>query len=248
MNYKYFFSIFLFSATLVACFPGRKILKKTINHSYQNTKFTPESVQKQGLGKVVMTITPIDAASINHETYDAATRDGNYEKELAISIEKMKNDLAKLSKAQRAEITGKINGIEAVTNLEKEKLIPANTAYQLKLRILHGKEYGKDGTEVTALSDVENYADNFNPYKINQKYLSVFKITFENNGTEIEKLKLQELQVVSGEVLLYPLAIEYFEKNLTNESEKVKNAYRMNMPDDLIITPSQRITKYIANR
>jgi hypothetical protein len=231
---------------IVGCAPARKISKKTISHNYYNISFLPEQIQKTGLGKVEVTFTPIDAASINRETFEAASRDGNYEKELATAIEKRKSELAGLSKIEKAYVNGKINGIDAISKLEKENLIPSNTAYQLKMRIWYGDEYGKNGTEVTSLSDVETYADNFNPYKINQKYLSVFKVTFENKGNEIEKIRLKELQVVSGEELLYPLGIDYFENNLKEEPEKIKNAYRMNMPEELVLTPSQRITKFIA--
>lgn len=240
------FLFVLITQFIIGCAPARKISKKTISHNYYNITFSPEQIQKPGLGKVDVTITPIDAASINRETFEAASRDGNYEKELAIAIEKQKSELEGLSRIEKARINGKINGIDAVSKLEKENQIPTNTAYQLKLRIWYGEEYGKNGTEVASLSDVETYADNFNPYKINEKYLSVFKVTFENKGNEIEKIKLKELQVVSGEELLYPLGIEYFENNLKTEPEKIKNAYRMNMPEELVLTPGQRITKFIA--
>jgi hypothetical protein len=246
MKLTQFLSLLLIISFFVGCASGRKISKKTISHNYYNIKFSPEQIQKSGLGKVEVTITPIDAASINRETFEAASRDGNYEKELATAIEKRKSELDGLSKTERAYVNRKINAIDAVVNLEKENLIPSNTARQLKLRIWNGEEYGNDGSEVTSLSDVETFADNFNPYKINKKYLSVFKVTFENKGNEIEKIRLKELQVVSGEELLYPLEIEYFENNLKEEPEKIKNAYRMNMPEELVLTPSQRITKFIS--
>jgi hypothetical protein len=229
---------------LVGCAP--KISNKIIEHAYYNLTFSPEKVTKTGPGKVEITVMPIDAASINRETFEAASRDGNYEKELAIEIEKRKNELDKLSKAEKAYVNGKINGINAVSKLENEKLIPANTAYQLKMRIWYGKEYGRDGTEVASLSDIENYPDNFNPYKINQKYLSVFKVTFENKGDEIEKVSLKDFQIVSGEELLFPLGEEYFKGNLGQEAEKINNVYRMNMPLELSLAPSQRISKFIA--
>ena len=231
---------------IIGCAPSKMAIKKTISHDYHNIVFSPEQILKSSSGKVDVTITPIDAASINQETYEAASRDGNYEKELATAIDKRKNELDRLSKSEKYNINRKINGIDAVTKLEKEGLIPSNTAYQLKSRIWYGSEYGKDGTEIASLSDIEIFADKFNPYKINEKYLSVFKVTFENMGNEIEKIRLKEIQVVSGEELLYPLGIEYFENNLKEDPEKIKNIYRMNMPEELALTPAQRITKFIA--
>lgn len=241
-----FFSIFLLSTIIISCAAPEKISKKTISQSYYNISFSPEQILKSNLGKVDVIVTPIDAASINRETFEAASRDGNYEKELATAIEKGKNELDRLSKSEKIFLKGKINGVEAVNKLENANQIPSNTAYQLKLRIWYGKEYGKDGTEVASLSDIETFTDKFNPYKINQKYLSVFKVTFENKGKEVEKLRLKDFQIVSGEELLYPLRVEYFENNLKEEAEKIKNIYRMNMPEELILTPNQRITKFIA--
>ncbi len=246
MKFNQYLLLILTPFFLSRCATSAKVSKKTITHSYFNVTFSPEQIQYKVLRKVELTITPIDAAGLNRETYEAAFRDGNYEKELASSIEKRSNELESLSKTERIYITGKINAIEEIEKLEASNLIPPNTAYQLKSRIWYGKESGKDGTELTALSEVETYPDDFNPYKINNKYLSVFKVTFENIGSEIEKVALNQFQVVSGEELLYPLAVEYFEDNLKDEPEKVKNVYRMNMPEDLVLTPSQRITKFIA--
>lgn len=241
-----FFSLLLITFFFVGCGPSRKISRKTIIHDYYNITFLPEQIQKSSLGKVVATITPIDGESLNRETSEAASRDGDYEKEFVTEIEKKKSELESLSRAEKAHINGIINGVAAVTKLEKENLIPSNTAYHLKLRILHGDKQGQNGTELSNLSDVEYFADNFNPYKMNNKYFSVFKVTFENKGSEIEKIRLKEFQVVSGEELLYPLEAEYFEDNLKEEPEKLKNIYRMNMPQELVLTPSQRITKFVA--
>jgi hypothetical protein len=201
-------------------------------------KNTPENLQ--------VTITPIDAISTNRETFEAANRDGNYEKELTFDLEKQMDELKKISKEEASEIAAKINGVNAVSKLERNGLISPTAAYQLKMRISYGEEYGRDGTETSILSESEIYPDNFNPYKINNKYLSVFKVTFDNKSDKVERIKLKAIQVVSGEELLFPLGMEYFESNLKNEPEKIKNAYRMNMPEELILTPGQRITKYIS--
>jgi len=241
-----FFSLLLITFFFASCTPSRKISKKTINQDYHNLTFLPEQIQKLGLGKVEVTITPIDAASLDQETSEAANRDGGYEKEIVTGIEKIKSESESQSKAEKAYYNGVINGIEAINKLVQQNIIPSNTAYQLKLRILNGEDSGRNGTELTSLSDSENFSNYYNPYKINENYLSVFKITFENKGNEIEKIGLKELQVVSGEELLYPLGMEYFESNLKQETEKIKNAYRMNMPQELVLTPSQRITKFIA--
>lgn len=203
-------------------------------------------MQKTGLRNLEVTITPIDAASINRETFEAARLDGNYEKELALVTGSNNIESNRLSKSEKAEIAGKVKGIEAVRNLEKDNLIPSNTAHQLIMKIIYGESFGSDGTETTSLSNVEAYPDDYNPYKGNRNYLSIFKVTFENKGDEIAKIKINDFLVVSGEELLTPFGIKYFEDNLKSETEKTKNVYRLNMPEELSITPSQKISKYIA--
>jgi hypothetical protein len=231
---------------VLGCGTSKEIVKKTVTHDHFNISFAPEIIHKSGSDQLGVSIAPIDAKSLNRETFDAASRDGNYEKELTTAIEKQREELSKLPKAERTIINGKINGINAINKLEQDKIIPAFTAYQLRLRVWFGETYGKDGTEVASLSDIEVYADNFNPYKINDKYLSVFKVTFENKGNEILKVSIKEFQFLSGEELLYPLGMDYFENSLKSEPEKIKNAYRMNMPDELLLAPKQKAIKYIS--
>jgi hypothetical protein len=238
--------ILLFAILFMNSCGTNKILQKTISHNYFNLMFSPAMLTKQIINETEITITPIDAKSLNKDTYEAASRDGNYEKELATEINQIKSELKKLPKQDRIWRQGQINAIESLTKLSKDNKIPFDLAYKLKWRIWKGEDYGQEGTEITSLSDVENYPEDFNPFKINEKYLSIFKITFENKGKEIEKISLKEFQIVSGEEQLYPLGSDYFENNLKERPESIKNAYRMNMPTELTITPNQRITKYIA--
>lgn len=60
------------------------------------------------------------------------------------------------------------------------------------------------------------------------------------------KLILKNFNSQVIEEQLYPLASEYFEVNLKGFKEKIKNSYRLNIPNELIITPGQRVNKYIA--
>ncbi|MEO8770194.1 MAG: hypothetical protein ABI402_08920 [Ferruginibacter sp.] len=221
-------------------------IKKTISQKYYNLVFNPEIITKQCVNKTEITIVPVDAKSLNRETYEAAYRDGNYEKEFISTIENWKTKLATVPRTERILLQGKINAFDCLSKLEKDGKIPVDISLRLKRKIIDEKS-GKDGTEVESLSDIDIFPFfEHNPYKINENYFSVFKLTFENKGQEIEKISLKEFQLVSDEEQLYPLASDYFEKNLTDRTESVKNAYRMNMPNELIVTPGQRITKYIA--
>lgn len=230
---------------LTGCASTKKI-EKTVTYDYSNIIFTPGEVEKTLQNKVEVTCIPLDAALLNQETFEGSYRNGNYEQEVKDEIERITYPI-NLSPKEVDKRKRYVKDIfEEIQKLEKENSLPAYAAYLLKLRILRGEKYGSDGSESTWISTNDIYPDAFNPYKINQKYLSVFKITFENKGNEIEKIKLKDLQIISGEELLYPLANTFFEKELDGASEKLKNIFRMNMPEELVITPSQKVTKYIS--
>lgn len=222
-----------------------KAIKKTVSQKYYNLVFAPETIAKKSINSTEITITPIDAKSLNRETYEAAFRDGNYEKEFISVIESWKTKITSLPKRERILLQGKINAFDFLTKLEKDSKIPTNVSILLKRRII-SESNGRDGSEVESLADIEIIPSDYNPYKVNANYFSVFKLVFENNGNEIEKISIKEFQLVSNEEQLYPLASEYFENNLKDHTETIKNSYRMNMPNELTITPSQRVSKYIA--
>lgn len=229
---------------IISSCTSTKPLNKEVSQKYYSLGFSPENLKKK-TSNTEITITPIDAKSLNKETYDAALRDGNYEKEFVSIVENWKSKMSSYSKKEKNYIQGKINAIDYLSNLEKEGGIPPQISVLLKQRIIY-ENIGKDGSEIESLSDISISPSEFNPYKGNINYFSVFKVTFENKGNTIEKINLKDFQIVSNEEQLYPLASEYFEKNLGSKSETIKNSYRMNMPNELTLTPNQRINKYIA--
>ncbi len=241
-----FFLIAITMLLMHGCSSSRHIVSKTITHRHYNLSFTPEEIQKTVLGNLSISITPIDAASLNQMTFEAASLDGNYEKELATAITNRRLELNKLSRQDRRDAENMLIAIDEIIKMQEAYLISSLTAYKLKMRIWHGKEYGKDGTEVTSLLSQERFSDIFNPFKVNQNFLSVFRVTLENKGSQIYRLKVSDFQIISGEELLHPLNMGFFESTLEGEQEKTQNAYRLNMPDELVLTPHQRITKYIA--
>ncbi len=239
----YFLSILLILS--YSCSSGKKVSKKTVSQSYSNLVFSPDVITKQSLNKIEITITPIDAKRLNGETYAAAKRDGNYEREFASIKEQIEVKIKTASKKDKIWLEGQVNAIDYLTKLAKEDKMPIILVRLLINKIVYG-EKGRDGTEIQSLADVDDYPELYNPYKINENYFSVFKISFENTGSEVENVKLKEFQFISGEEQLYPLAANYFENIIEPNSEKIKNVYRMNMPDELIVTLGQKISKYLA--
>ena len=235
----------LFMSLMTISCSTTKVLKRTTTQKYTNLIFSPEGITKRNINQTDIMIVPIDAKNLDKETFEAACRDGNYEKEFFSTIQEWENQLKTVPKQDRILIQGKIDAFEYLTRMGKEGKTPLNVVYLLKDRIANN-ENGKDGIENTSLLDIDDYPDTYNPYKINANYFSVFKLTFENKGSEIEKINIKEFQFVSDEEQLYPLAMDYFQDNLKNRTETMKNAYRMNMPNELIITPGQKVTKYLA--
>ncbi len=247
MNKKNLITLSIF-ITLVfnSCSPAKEAVKKSLSYNYLNITFLPEQVLQTTSDGVNITIIPVDAKSLNFETVEAAMREGTYEKEFATSIERKRSDLSGYSKVQRAHFSGEERAMKAVDILLRENEIDYETAQTLKSRLFYGFDFGKNGTEIESISKIESFTDIYNPYKVNNKYLSVFRLLFENKSVDIKKINLKDFQIVSGNEQLYPLNSDYFENNLKDEPEKLKNIYRMNMPNELILTPGQKTIKYIA--
>jgi hypothetical protein len=106
---------------------------------------------------------------------------------------------------------------------------------------LLGNSYGFNGTD---FRENERYKI-LNPYNNNNKYLSVFKLTFKNSGNAIEEIMSKNFQILNNNELLYPFKNNYFEENLKGQ-ESLKFIYRMNLPDNLRIVNGQTIVKYIS--
>lgn len=229
----------------VSCSTSKKIVTRTITQNFTDLNITPTKQTKEIRKNLQLSVIPIDAIDLNIETYNAAERDGNYQKESIQYYESLKSQLNSVPKNQKSKFEGKINAFDCLNRLETEGKIPANFANRLKQRI-YSDNSGRDGTEIDLLSDKFSGFSEFNPYKLNENYFSVIKLQFQNEGKEVEKISLKDFQLASNEEQLYPLNTDYFEKNIDNRSERMKNAYRMNMPNELLITPSQKVVKYLA--
>lgn len=221
-------------------------MTKDVTIAYQNLSFNPVQLKKSLDTKLEITLTPVDAKVLNEETFNAAKRDGNYEKKMSMMVERRKVEMNGLSKTDRKILEARIKAYNLLNNLIGRGEIKQDIGIELQSRVLYGRESGKEGTEIEFLSLINNFRDDYNPFKVNEKYLSVFKIVFENKGKDVEKINVKNFQVVSGEEQLYPLGNDYFENIFKSDPDKLQNINRLNMPSELILTPGQRISKYLA--
>lgn len=219
---------------------------KEVNQRFTNVTFNPISLKHVIDDNVILTIKPINAASKNFESYLKAGQDGNYENE-NVSINNLVKNTSNLSSREKKSLKAKLDALELINNKLRKGDLSIAVANALKNSIVNGKnKIGTNGIEISSLQETSDDFNSFNPYKINYKYLSVFEIAIENGSNQIFNLSLKDFQLVSGNELLFPLDINYFRDNLPLDSEKYKNALRYNLPNQIAITPKQKIIKYIA--
>jgi len=222
-------------------------MEKSVSHRYTNVTFQPSEITQIIENGLKITIVPIDAKSLNYETFSASSRDGNYEKEFALEIEseRMKNENArKNEKDESLEL--RIKSLERINLLIQRKEISNEVGWLMKRRIWYGKSEGLDGSEPESLSENSFIFNLFNPFYLNNRYLSVFKVTVENTSNEIKKIGNANFQILSNGELLKPFETNYLESNIDNNAEKRKNVHRYNMANEVVVTPKQKLTTYLA--
>lgn len=249
-NYLIMRKIVIISALtwlLLSC-GSNKLIQKEITGNYTNVIFTPKEINKSLPNNLSLTIEPIDAKTLNQEIFETMMRDGGYEKQLYSSDIFVEEKLTKNEKRilERYKVVEKY-----INDLLREGKINQQVAVLFKERIINslfGTEIGTpgfDGSEIHSSLGNNRYSE-FNPYRVNNNYLSLFRLHFNNKSNSILSVDLGSFQVSDNRELLYPFNNEYFDKNLKDDSEKMKYIYRMNMPDKLTITPSQQTVKYIS--
>lgn len=239
--------LLLFSLLLINC-STNKLIKKNIESNYFNVNFKPIELTKDIRPNLSLTVEPIDAKKLNIEIFESSKLDGSYEKSLIrsyVSQEELKESLNSSNRKKRElalSIESFLNKISSENNISEDVII--NFKEKVYYSHLLEKYYGFDGTEVVSLKGNERYKI-LNPYNNNNKYFSLFKLTFKNTGNLIEEIELKNFQILNNNELLYPFKNQYFEDNLKG-SESLKFIYRMNLPDNLRIIPNQSVVKYIS--
>lgn len=246
--------IFAFSLLLVSCSTVSKQSVKVTNYSYSNVVFNPQDISRNISEDIVLTIKPVDAKDLDAIVINSIISDGNYKKEEFLSFDfyrTLYNGLSLKDKRDLKMFEKKLSGIKKIlSDGYIEDTIADSLAYKIYNSLILNKDYGFDGSEGELKRNNNNYGD-INPYKIGNKYLSVFQLSFVNKGKNVESIDINDFQISSDSELLYPFKINYFE-NIKEKSPKImdesklKFIYRMNMPDLLRLTPNQRVVKFFA--
>ncbi|MGI6572398.1 MAG: hypothetical protein ACOX19_03020 [Fermentimonas sp.] len=239
---------FAFILLLLTSCGTKKIINKEVRTNYTNVTFSPK-IDDKVLGESFnLSIEPVDAKGINKEVIETVMRDGGYEKRFTTSVEFYVKD-KKLTKYQQRLLNKTQKAFDFINNMADKRQISQYVQSALLEKVYYcyflEKDYGYDGSELE-LASGDFFATDLNPYKINDRYLSLFRFTFNNNGKEIQDVEIENFQISDNNEQLYPFKNEYFEKIWENDAEKMKYIYRMNMPNKLTVTPSQKVIKYIS--
>lgn len=241
-SFFFYLSIFLF----FSCSPEiQKEISypKEISYRTESVTFSPEAQVKQIAEGLAVTVMPVDAASLNKKTFDAAIRRGDYEREIA---EKHIYDDEAMIRSERRRVEDWRKKVEVVFENERNGRISSRMAYFLIQRVAGGERRGYNGSEIRWFSSKKRYTGRYNPFFIRNNYLSVFSLLFENKSNEVASISIKNFQVASGNEVIYPYPMSYFEEILKENQSVINNALRYNMPDRIVITPGQKIEKFIA--
>jgi hypothetical protein len=241
--------LLLFVLLFAGCTPTINV-QKTVLIDYENTEFTPPEIVKTIRGNITINLRPIDATEINEDTYRQSVMSGNYEKErkqvFVTYFSKMEEK--NLNRTDRNRYEGLKKAFNFLEGLQNTGEISEEIVFNMKGNLIGSENTTMyDGTEVENFSfTTGKYPETYNPYYLNGKYLSVIEVELENNGEKVEKFNIENIQIISGNEQLYPFKIKFFEDNLEGDLERIKNIHRLNMPEEVILAPNQKIKKYIS--
>lgn len=230
--------IFGFIILFTSCYKPPTQKKVTKSPVYT---FKPKDNIKELEPGFFIEITKIDPSDLNQETYEASLRFSS-ENELftKTTIEKDKTQNKKEGKFLYEK------AFAAIDWLENQKLIDHNLAIELKLSYSPDHIFTENiglTNAPTGINQVK-YRAVFNPYRANK--FTMFKVQVENESYDLKKIHLSNFIISSGYEQLVPLSIKYFDTIFSPTSNEYQNILRFNMPNELIVPPSQKVIKYLA--
>lgn len=212
------YSFFIVAVMLTACSTIKHLPDKTVTHSYTNIEFTPDYHSFEIDTNFKLTVIPIDAATLNEITFIAANRAGDYEQEVVREYFNIDDD-GNLSSSEVQYVENLIAVSNAIMSDMNSNQLSQELAHCLLERSWNGRAVGMDGSELSSFTE-PRYTANFNPFYLNNNYLSVFKLTFENESNDVKVIQHDHFQIASGNEILYPFSMNYFEDRLKGQDSQ----------------------------
>jgi hypothetical protein len=231
--------LILIVVALTSCQTPMQVLKVT--QISTEVTFTPyyDLIDIDG---VTVKVKPVEAKVLNKTFEESANRSADYSYNItqSIDVESSSNS----TQNSRTQNISKVQLTDRITSLVETKKISPRMGQMLVYNLWENQKYGRLGSE-NMLYD-QNGTTLFNPYYINNQYLTTFELTFTNSTSNVRTIELSEFQVSSTTVSLTPLKIDYFEEFYSKDSPVYGNLIRYHMPDQLRITPGQTVIKYLT--
>jgi hypothetical protein len=189
--------------------------------------------------EIFVQIEPISADILDQELYNFSVLDGKFSK---IDLKKSRTEYFNSSKLKAGKSNKKFleDGVERLF----DELLVSQEEYTELLALVTSYYDDKEKKNET-----QNKTHDSNPYLIDDKYLSVFRIVFENptanNLTFIPKIYIQ-----NGDMIYTPYKTSKLEELLSQSGNltmhKSLNLDRLNITDTLYIPAGTKITKYFS--
>tara|TARA_B110000908_G_C10223573_1_gene436678 strand:+ start:22 stop:1137 length:1116 start_codon:yes stop_codon:yes gene_type:complete len=242
MNKNYYILLILI---FISCSSNKNIAENyiEIEDSLIDIQFSPSLLENEIMENLFLKIEPVDAKELNRISYEKTLFGGDYLKEASIMTlleEKLNN--GELSQSKKNGLNQKKQRIMYINQMIDSNQMPREIGEALITKLWDLRE-GTDGIESKINTE---FTSQYNPYKIDSKYLSVFKLEFVNESNEVKTFKRESLVFNSGDEQLMPFGIEYFDKVFDQNQEVLRVAHRINLPEELSIPPGQSITKYVS--
>jgi hypothetical protein len=222
---------------------------KEVESIQTRTSFDPlkASLFKQ---EIEISVSPIDADSFDLVALNSVKNDGDLMKSRT-NLESFRQTIGTGQRNQDQEMYLKIS--EKLSNLVSKNQLSSDEMNAILDRILALEKYSSNLSTQSVIDffykDKSSPKSNFyNPYLMGGNPLSVFRIEFTNKSSVLKKIKSSSFQLVTdGGELLTPFSTSMLKESQVDFGpEKVKNAARFNMPDELALIPGQKIVKYLA--
>lgn len=233
---KTFNKIFLSLGCLIVAFLfiGCKVQPtiQTIVH----TKFTREPLilEKNLSDSLSLQIEQVSDVDLNKETFLAAIRSSNIG-DWTSTYQETANSSTGASQYSKI--------ITFLNQLKSDGMISEGLAEAFKIEFFK-QNMPTEPLILNDLKDPKDFPDNYNPF-INKK-LSLFRLIFSNESDSVQRISISSLYINSNFEQLSPLSIKYFDTIYDPRSPQYNNVLRMNMPNELVVLPQQKVLKYIA--
>lgn len=227
---------------LFGCAEKKQTVKVYVSEKLsRNVVFSP-SVQEIKTEEISIKIEPIDALEINKISTFYSEYNGAY----SFSSKRQRfshlSDDINLTYQQRLYIKKHNAALDLLSTLTKNGTIDTEISNALMEKHF-GDVVGNNGTEEKISFNFDN---NYNPYFIRDKYLSVFRIIIKNETNETIKKSMSEIYFYSNNELLKPLSINQLKDFYSSNEGKILQLLRLNLPDEIFIPAQKEIVRYIA--